>query len=39
MISVYAEQNSAKLIDFNPMKSTTVKLPSNCSLIISNSLT
>jgi len=28
-ISVYAEKGSAKLIEFNPIKATSVKLPSN----------
>jgi N-acetylgalactosamine kinase len=39
-ISIYAEKNKAKLIEFNPnLRTTSVNLPKNVSFIIANSLT
>lgn len=39
-ISVYAEKNKAKLIEFNPdLRAKTVNLPTNVSFVIANSLT
>jgi N-acetylgalactosamine kinase len=35
-ISVLAEDGSAKLIDFNPLKVTNIKLPSGAQFVITN---
>lgn len=36
-ISVLAEANSAKLIDFNPLKVTNISLPDGSMFVITNS--
>jgi galactokinase len=39
-ISIFAELNKAKLIEFNPeVRAIDVKIPDNVSLVIANSLT
>ena len=38
-ISVMGEEGVAKLIDFNPVKASDVKLPASCTFVIANSLT
>ena len=39
-ISIFAEKNQAKLIEFNPtLKAIDVKVPESVSLVIGNSLT